>query len=77
MQIHVQDSKGKVLLKKRVKRANFLNKMVNIDTFLVGMEACSGARHWAKELSKLGFEVKLMDPHAVKKYASHQEERRQ
>jgi transposase len=35
---------------------------------LVGMEACATAHHWARELSSLGHEVKLMPAHYVKAY---------
>jgi len=50
IQIHGADSKGKVLLKKRLSRAKFLPFMANIPSCLVGMEACGGAHYWAKEL---------------------------
>ncbi|WP_423827827.1 IS110 family transposase [Sinorhizobium meliloti] len=33
-----------------------------------GMEACSTSHHWARELGRLGFEVKLMPPAYVKPY---------
>jgi transposase len=35
---------------------------------VVGMEACATAHHWARELTKLGHEVKLMPPAYVKAY---------
>jgi len=35
---------------------------------LVGMEACSGAHYWARELSKLGHDPRLMPPSYVKPY---------
>jgi len=60
------------LLKKRVSREGFLQFMVGLPTCLVGMEACGSAHYWAKELIKLGFDVKLMSPQKVKKYADHQ-----
>jgi len=71
IQIHGADSRGKRLIKKRVSRDGFLPFMVNLPKCLIGIEACGGAHHWAKELVKLGFEVKLMSPHRVKKYADH------
>ncbi|MEH6633680.1 MAG: IS110 family transposase [Halopseudomonas aestusnigri] len=39
-----------------------------LDPCLVGMEACSSAHYWARELSTLGHEVKLMPPAYVKPY---------
>jgi transposase len=72
-QIHGADSLGKRLLTKRLSRENFLPFMGTLPRCLVGIEACSGAHYWAKELIKLGFEVKLMSPLKVKKYAdTHQ-----
>ena len=35
---------------------------------MVGMEACSGAHHWARELAGLGHEVWLIPPAYVKPY---------
>ena len=35
---------------------------------LIGMEACSSAHHWARELSACGHTVKLMPPSYVKPY---------
>jgi transposase len=67
-QIHVGDSRGNKQLTKRISRSGFLLFMAGLPRCLVGMEACSGAYYWAKELIKLGFEVKLMSPLKVKKY---------
>jgi transposase len=33
--------------------------MAHLSTFLVGMEACGGAHYWAREIPKLGHEVKM------------------
>jgi transposase len=68
IQIHGATDKGKVLLKKRLPRQKFLAFMATLSTCLVGMEACGGAHYWATELTKLGFDVKLMSPKKVKKY---------
>ena len=35
---------------------------------LIGMEACSGAHHWARKLQALGHTVRLMAPQFVKPY---------
>ena len=42
--------------------------MANLPKCLVGIEACGGANYWAREISKLGHEVKLMAPQFVKPY---------
>lgn len=71
MQIHGADPKGKVVFKKRIARDRFLTFMANIPTCLVGMEACGGANYWARELTKLGFEVRLMSARKVKKFVEN------
>lgn len=71
LQIHGMDSAGKKVLQKRIDRGKFLTYMANLPQCLVGMEACGGAQYWATQLIKLGFEVRLMPPRKVKKYAEH------
>lgn len=71
MQLHGETADGKIVLKKRISREKFLEFMSNKKTCLIGMEACGGSHYWAKELIKQGFDVKLMSPQKVKKYAGH------
>jgi transposase len=49
-------------------RDQVLTFMANVPKCLVGIEACGGANHWAREIIKLGHEVKLMAPQFVKPY---------
>lgn len=44
----------------------------NAPRCLVGMEACASAHHFARELAKLGHEVKLIAPQYVKAYVRGQ-----
>lgn len=37
-----------------------------------GIEACGSAHHWARELVRLGHEVRLIPPSYVKPYVKHQ-----
>lgn len=39
-----------------------------LEPCLIGLEACSGAHYWARELGKLGHDVRLMAPQFVKPY---------
>lgn len=71
IQLHGATKEGKCLLKKRIARDSFLGYMANLPPCLVGMEACGGAHHWARELTKLGFEAKLMSPQKVKKFVEN------
>ena len=52
----------------RLKRAKFLEHFVNRSACLIGMEACGGSHHWARELKKMGHEVKLMAGKMVKAF---------
>ncbi|WP_187640384.1 IS110 family transposase [Bosea sp. F3-2] len=39
---------------------------------MIGIEACATAHHWARELIKLGHQVRLMPPSYVKPYVKRQ-----
>lgn len=54
----------------QIKRARFLENFAGRPRCLIGMEACGGAQHWARELGKLGHEVVLLPAKAVKAYVS-------
>jgi transposase len=56
------------VLRKKLRRAEVLSFFGSLPPALVGIEACGGANHWARELSKLGHEVRLMPPAYVKPY---------
>ena len=62
------DKNGKIVKKKMLKRSQMLSYFANLPACLVGMEACGSAHHWARELSKLGHQVKLIPPQYVKPY---------
>ena len=67
-QVHGADACGKVVLRKRLRRGRLLEFFANLPRCRVGMEACGGAHYWARELTKLGHEVRLMPPQYVKPY---------
>lgn len=41
---------------------------VKLEPCLIGMEACGSARYWARKLTDMGHQVKLMAPQFVKPY---------
>jgi transposase len=53
---------------KRLRRSEVLEFFAKGEKFTVGMEACSGAHYWARELTKFGHTVRLMAPQYVKPY---------
>jgi transposase len=59
-QVHGIDSDGAVVLRRQLRRSQVLAFFDQLSPCLVGMEACSGAHHWARELGALGHEVRLM-----------------
>lgn len=67
-QLHGVDSHEQPALKKKLKREQMLSYFRDIPPCLIGMEACSSAHYWARELQKLGHTVKLIAPQFVKPY---------
>ena len=67
-QVHGVDERGKVVLRKQLKRAEVLKFFVNLPACLIGMEACGSAHYWARKLLEQGHSVKLMAPSFVKPY---------
>jgi transposase len=65
-EVYVEDVKGQVVKRCRLSRKRMWPWFANRSPALVGMEACGGAHYWARELAKLGHEVRLMAPQYVK-----------
>ena len=68
-QLHWVDAETGEVCNKQIKRAKFLQHFVNRSPCVIGMEACGGSHHWARELTKMGHEVKLMAGKIVKGFA--------
>src|SRR3954451_1533466 len=67
--VHGVDATGKTgLVRPSVPRAKLLELIASLPPCLVGMEACSGAHHWARLLQAHGHTVKLMAPKFVSPY---------
>ena len=67
-QIHGVDEAGRTSLRRRLARHQLIDYFAKLPPCLIGMEACSAAHHWARELSRLGHSVKLIPPQYVKPY---------
>jgi transposase len=65
---HGFDEHGHTVLKKDLKRHQVLAFFAKTGPCRVGLEACASAHHWARELAKLGHEVKLIAPQRVKAF---------
>lgn len=69
-QVHGVDRDEKPVWCRKVSRADLL-KAIKATVPLgceIGMEACGGSHHWARQLQALGYRVKLIAPQFVKPY---------
>lgn len=71
-QFHGVDHKGVVLLRKSLKRKDFLVFFSNLKPCVVCMEACGGSNYWARKLIKMGYEVRIISAQYVKPFLKHQ-----
>ena len=67
-QVHAVDASGDVVVRKALRRSQVLPFFAKLPSCLVGIEACGTSHHWARELTELGHEVRLMPPAYVKPY---------
>ncbi|WP_321968438.1 IS110 family RNA-guided transposase [Burkholderia cepacia] len=68
MQLHYIDAETGEIVNKPVKHAVFLEHFANRAPCLIGMEACGGSQYWARKLTAMGHEVKLMPGKFVKAF---------
>jgi transposase len=67
-QVHAINSASNVVLKKTLRRSQMRSFFERLDPCLVGIEACGTSHYWAREIIKLGHDVRLMPPAYVKPY---------
>jgi hypothetical protein len=61
-QLHGAAADGAVVFRKKLSRPQFHRFMSGHPHCVVAMEACGGAHHWAREMDRLGHEVRLVAP---------------
>lgn len=68
--IHAVDENEKTVWQGKYSRSNWIKAVVKRtpQTATIDMEACGFAHHWARELIKLGYDVKLVAAQFVKPY---------
>jgi transposase len=54
------DRRGATVLQQKVSRGQLERRLSNIPRCLIGMEACSGSHHIARQLAALGHDVRLI-----------------
>lgn len=67
-QIHGVDRFDQVVVRKQLRRAQICDFFKDLAPCLIGIEACGSSHYWARELSQLGHEVKLIPAQFVKPY---------
>ena len=68
IQVHGIDASGHVVVRKVLRRERLLDWFAQCPPCVIGMEACSGAHHWARELAKLGHTPRIMAAEFVRPF---------
>ena len=69
-QLHWIEMETGEIVRLQLKREKFLQHFANRQPCLIGMEACGGAQHWARKLTAMGHEVKLLPGKVVKPFVT-------
>ena len=67
-QVHGAEADGSPVVSRKLRRADVLDFFKEMSPCLVGMEACGGAHYWAREIAKVGHDVRLVPPSYVKPF---------
>lgn len=65
---HGADASGRQVFSRKIGRGKLLDVFAAQPRCLVALEACGGAHHWARELIRMGYEVRLIPPAYVKPF---------
>ena len=71
-QLHGASMTGQPRFCKKLSRQSFSRFIAEQPPAVVVMEACGSAHYWAREMVRLGHEVKLIAPHYVKPFVKRQ-----
>lgn len=69
-QLHGVNASERVVLRKRLGRNAMLAFFAKLPSTVIVIEACGAAHYWARELGRLGHEVRLIAPQLVKPYVA-------
>jgi len=67
-QVHGADIDGRCVLRRRLRRSEVFMFFARLPKALIGIEACPGGHHWARELRSLGHDVRLIPPQYVRPF---------
>ena len=71
-EVHGVDAHGNVVVRKQLSRSKGLAYFAQLPACLIGLEAGGGAHYWARELQKLGHDVRLMAVAMIQPYRTGQ-----
>ena len=69
-QLHTVDMSTGEIVNVQLKRAKVLGHFANHAPCLIGIEACGGSHHWARELTAQGHVVRLIHAKAVRPFVN-------
>jgi len=69
-QLHSVDMSTGEIVNLQLRRAKVLEHFANRAPCLIGIEACGGAHHWARQLTALGHVVRLIHAKAVRPFVT-------
>lgn len=67
-QLHGIDTRGNIVLRKRLTRNKLMEFITNLSSCTIVMEACGGTNFWARKFASLGHTIKLISPQFVKPF---------
>jgi transposase len=67
-QAHGEDGQGRIVLRKRLSRAAVTGFFAKLSPAVVGIEACGTSHYWARTLTGLGHQVRLIPAAYVKPF---------
>ena len=67
-EVHGVDGSGRTVIRRQLRRGQVLPFFKRLPPCLVGMEACATSHYWAREITALGHEVRMMPARYVKPY---------
>jgi len=67
-EVHAVDNDENAVLRKTLRREAVAQFFADLEPCVVGMEACCGSHYWARVLTDLRHEVRLISPQFVKPY---------
>jgi len=67
-QLHGVNEAEQPVLRRKLSRVAMIAFFQRLEPAIVAMEACGASHYWARELKRMGHEVRLMAPQLVKPY---------